>query len=205
MMISFLSPLLLIILSAILFSIHSYPMIVSSNLENLSSSQIDHLCSYISNIETIDFSPEKRFAVPFPDMNRFLSTSPKLHRHHQQHHHESQLKSGSEIGTTKHDFHAYLCSLSKDSEEMSNFINIFIEEHGQPPAFNLFESCEQVAKRDDYDELSSAFRQVCSSRVVKRWSNSIEGPIAIDFINQMLEARKVKSYPYSAEMDPYLV
>jgi hypothetical protein len=30
---------------------------------------------------------------------------------------------------------------------MTNFINIFIEEHGQPPAFNIFESCEQVAKR----------------------------------------------------------
>lgn len=31
---------------------------------------------------------------------------------------------------------------------MSNFVSIFIEEHGQAPAFNLFESCEQVAKRD---------------------------------------------------------
>lgn len=30
---------------------------------------------------------------------------------------------------------------------MSNFIAIFMEEHGQAPAFNLFESCEQVAKR----------------------------------------------------------
>ena len=30
---------------------------------------------------------------------------------------------------------------------MINFINIFIEENGQPPAFNIFESCEQVAKR----------------------------------------------------------
>ncbi len=38
-------------------------------------------------------------------------------------------------------------SISKDSEEMTNFISIFIEEHGQAPAFNLFESCEQVAKR----------------------------------------------------------
>lgn len=49
------------------------------------------------------------------------------------------------------------------------------------------------------------FRQVCSSRVNKRWKGSVAGPMAIDFINQMLEARKVKSYPYSAEMDPYLV
>ena len=48
-------------------------------------------------------------------------------------------------------------------------------------------------------------RQVCSSRLAKRWKGSVEGPMAIDFINQMLEARKVKSYPYSAEMDPYLV
>ena len=38
-------------------------------------------------------------------------------------------------------------SISKDSEEMSNFISIFTDEHGQPPAFDLFESCEQVAKR----------------------------------------------------------
>lgn len=30
---------------------------------------------------------------------------------------------------------------------MINFINIFIEENGQPPAFNIFESCERVAKR----------------------------------------------------------
>jgi hypothetical protein len=86
---------------------------------------------------------------------------------------------------------------------MSNFISIFIEEHGQPPAFNLFESCEQVAKRD-----KSAIRldEVCPARITKRWKgSSVEGPMAIDFINQMLEARKVKSYPYSAEMDPYLV
>jgi hypothetical protein len=50
-----------------------------------------------------------------------------------------------------------------------------------------------------------SIRQVCSSRLNKRWKGSVEGPMAIDFINQMLEARKVKSYPYSAEMDPYLV
>lgn len=42
----------------------------------------------------------------------------------------------------------FAISISKDSEEMTNFISIFIEEHGQAPAFNLFESCEQVAKRD---------------------------------------------------------
>jgi hypothetical protein len=49
------------------------------------------------------------------------------------------------------------------------------------------------------------FRQVCSSRIAKRWKGSVSGPMAIDYINQMLEARKVKSYPYSAEIDPYLV
>lgn len=87
---------------------------------------------------------------------------------------------------------------------MSNFITLFVEEHGQEPAFNLFESCEQVAKRDE-PAGASAFEQVCSSRVSKRWKGSVAGPMAIDFINQMLEARKVKSYPYSAEMDPYLV
>ena len=38
-------------------------------------------------------------------------------------------------------------SISKDSEEMSNFLTIFIEEHGQPPAFSIFDSCEQVFKR----------------------------------------------------------
>lgn len=37
---------------------------------------------------------------------------------------------------------------------MSNFLNIFIEEHGQAPAFNIFESCEQVAKRFAIIELS---------------------------------------------------
>ena len=45
-----------------------------------------------------------------------------------------------------------IISISKDSEEMSNFISIFIEEHGEAPAFNLFESCEQVAKRFVYNE-----------------------------------------------------
>ncbi|CAF3943577.1 unnamed protein product [Adineta steineri] len=59
-------------------------------------------------------------------------------------------------------------------------------------------------------EIESASRlkelsQICSSRFNKRWSGSVGGPIAIDYINQMLEARKVKTYPYSAEMDPYLV
>jgi len=207
-----------------MLSIHSYPLSNINSFVTLPVSQIDHLCSYISRLEPHDDSEiidskskEKRFARPFPDMNRFLSTSHKLHHHHN-HEHEYKTKSG----TIKHDFHAYLCSISKDSEEMTNFINIFIEEHGQPPAFNLFESCEQVAKRDQDEtntssnkkEVSTAVRldelsQFCSnrpaSRIVKRWKDSVEGPIAIDFINQMLEARKVKSYPYRFGMDPYLV
>ncbi|CAF1091395.1 unnamed protein product [Adineta steineri] len=203
MMHSFPIPLLFISLSTIIFQINSYPSTVNTNLDSLPPSQINRLCSYISNIETTkNQSPEKRFAVPFPDMHRFLSTSHRLH------HHDGSIRGGSEIGTKK-DFHAYLCSISKDSDEMSNFINIFIEEHGQQPAFDLFESCEQVVKRDDI-EIESASRlkelsQICSSRFNKRWSGSVGGPIAIDYINQMLEARKVKTYPYSAEMDPYLV
>ncbi|CAF4194482.1 unnamed protein product [Rotaria sp. Silwood2] len=108
---------------------------------------------------------------------------------------------------------------------MSNFLSIFIEEHGQPPAFNIFESCEQVAKRDQLNsdnnnnnnknnDLSSVVRfnelsEFCSNRsrtqFTKRWRHSVEGPISIDFIHQMLESRKVKSYPYPPEMDPYLV
>ena len=43
------------------------------------------------------------------------------------------------------------------------------------------------------------------SRFAKRWKQSVGGPMSIDFIHQMLESRKVKSYPYPAEMDPYLV
>ncbi len=54
-----------------------------------------------------------------------------------------------------------------------------------------------------------SFREFCSnrpqSRFAKRWRNQLEGPMSIDFIHQMLESRKVKAYPYSAEMDPYLV
>ncbi|CAF3924692.1 unnamed protein product [Rotaria sordida] len=198
-----LTPLLLIIILSISFSINSYSLTIDSNLGNLSPSQIDHLCSYISNIETRKMqSPQKRFALPFPDMNRFLSTSRKLHHHN----HHANTKSGTEFETKKYDFQGYLCSILKDPEEMSNFISMFIEEHGEAPAFHLFESCEQIAKRDDkstirFNELS----QVCSSRHDKRWKNSIKGPINIDFINQMLEARKVKSYPYSAQIDPYLV
>jgi hypothetical protein len=46
---------------------------------------------------------EKRFALPFPDMNRFLSTSHKIH------HPEQKTKSGTESDNKKHDFHAYLC------------------------------------------------------------------------------------------------
>ncbi len=52
-------------------------------------------------------------------------------------------------------------------------------------------------------------RTFCSNRpqlrFAKRWKHSLDGPISIDFIHQMLESRKVKSYPYRAEMDPYLV
>lgn len=40
-----------------------------------------------------------------------------------------------------------LFSITKDSDEMTNFISVFIEEHGEPPAFNIFESCEEVSKR----------------------------------------------------------
>ncbi|CAF4406770.1 unnamed protein product [Rotaria socialis] len=164
---------------------------------------------------TTSDTPKKRFAIPFPDMNRFLSTSHRLH------HHKSSPMSGTTAINKKHDFHAYLCSISKDSEEMSNFLNIFIEEHGQPPAFNIFESCEQVVKRDELklnnnenNSLESVIRlnqlsQFCSNRsrssFTKRWGHTVEGPISIDFIHQMLESRKVKSYPYPAEMDPYLV
>lgn len=28
-----------------------------------------------------------------------------------------------------------------------NFINIFVQEHGQAPAFNILDSCELIAKR----------------------------------------------------------
>jgi hypothetical protein len=59
--------------------------------------------------------------------------------------------------------------------------------------------------RDESAVQLDQIRQVCSSRITKRWKSSVAGPMSIDFINQMLEARKVKSYPYSAEMDPYLV
>jgi hypothetical protein len=56
----------------------------------------------------------------------------------------------------------------------------------------------------------SFFREFCSnqpavSRFSKRWNNQVGGPISIDFIHQMLESRKVKAYPYPAELDPYLV
>lgn len=36
-------------------------------------------------------------------MNRFLSTSHKIHNH------EQNTKSGTESSSSKHDFHAYLC------------------------------------------------------------------------------------------------
>ncbi|CAF0719191.1 unnamed protein product [Adineta steineri] len=208
----------------ITYSTHSYPLTVSSNLANLTPSQIDHLCSYISQLtpqeqhtsesKTIKSdSMDKRFVVPFPDMSRFLSTSHKLH------HHEPTIKSGIETSSAqKHDFHAYLCSITQNPEQVSNFLSIFIEEHGEPPAFNIFESCEEVSKRDlsesKTNHLSSAIRlneisEFCSNRpqlrFTKRWKHSVEGPISIDFIHQMLESRKVKSYPYPAEMDPYLV
>jgi len=54
----------------------------------------------------LEINRDKRFARPFPDMNRFLSTSHKLHHHH---HEEPTTKSGTEVGIKKHDFHAYLC------------------------------------------------------------------------------------------------
>ncbi|CAF1562584.1 unnamed protein product, partial [Didymodactylos carnosus] len=91
-----------------------------------------------------------------------------------------------------------------DSEEVSNFINIFVEEHGEAPSFNIFESCEKVEKKGVEN------RQFCQSQTItqinKRWGpKPLDGPISIDFINQMLEARKVKSYPYSHDLDPYVV
>jgi hypothetical protein len=76
-------------------------------------------------------------------MNRFLSTSYKLHRHS----HDPTIKSAIEFGTRKTDFHNYLCSIIDDYDELTNFVRSFIEEHGQTPAFDLFESCEHVAKR----------------------------------------------------------
>ena len=77
-------------------------------------------------------------------MHRFLSTSHKLHHRH------SHVKSGSELGMRKADFHAYLCRISKDPEMMNHLLNLFMEEHGQPPAFNLFESCEQSFVKRSY-------------------------------------------------------
>ncbi|CAF1635025.1 unnamed protein product, partial [Didymodactylos carnosus] len=155
----------------------------------------------------------RRFAVPFPDMNRFLSTNTKLHHSTDKSH--------------PHDYHAYLCSISKDSEEVTNFINVFTEEHGEAPSFNIFESCEKVIKKravnsdskeqtkaEDSSENSTTnqleeLTQFCHnqpSTVNKRWGpKPLDGPISIDFISQMLEARKVKSYPYSNQLDPYVV
>ncbi|CAM4794466.1 unnamed protein product [Rotaria magnacalcarata] len=226
----------------ITYAIHSYPLFVTSNLNNLAPFQIDRICSYIEQLQknSVDYktltseTPKKRFAMPFPDMNRFLSTSHRLHRH------KSSSMSGTTASNKKHDFHAYLCSISKDSEEMSNFLNIFVEEYGQHPAFNILESCEQVVKRffiialkiflitsfpftfsdelklnnNENNSLESVIRlnqlsQFCSNRsrssFTKRWEHTVEGPISIDFIHQMLESRKVQSYPYPAEIDPYLV
>ena len=77
-------PSLIFLLLTIIFTTNSYP-------SGLSLSQIDRLCSLI------DRTHEKRFAVPFPDMNRFLSTSPKVHHDHK------------DSASPKHDFHAYLC------------------------------------------------------------------------------------------------
>ena len=38
-------------------------------------------------------------------------------------------------------------SISKDTQQISDFITIFTHEHGELPAFDLFESCEQMNKR----------------------------------------------------------
>jgi len=207
----------------ITYSIHSYPLIAASHPDSLSPSQIDHLCSYILQLEehpigtktTKSESPRGKRFMPFPDMNRFLSNSQKIHRN------QPNIKSGTELSSKKHDFQAYLCSILNDSEEISNFINMFMEEHGHPPALTLFESCESITKRDQVEsnnnednDISTAVRlneltDYClnrpESRFAKRWKQTVEGPISIDFINQMLESRKVKSYPYSAGVDPYLV
>ncbi|CAF1557486.1 unnamed protein product [Rotaria sp. Silwood1] len=198
-----LTPLLSIIMLAISLSINSYPLTIYSNLNNLSPSQIDHLCSYISDIETKNIqSLQKRIVRPFPEMNRFLSTSHKLHHHH----HHVNAKSGTEIETKKYDFQAYLCSILKDSEEMTNFISIFMEEHGQTPAIHLFESCEKLTKRDDKSTIRfNEISQVCSSRVDKQLNDSIERSITNDFMNQIFEEQKVKSYPYSNKIDSLLV
>jgi len=185
-----------------------------SDLAAMPSSQINNLCKYITRLtdDTDDTKTNsKRFVVPFPDMNRFLSTNHKLHHHHTAH---------TEKGH-KHDHHAYLCSISKDSEEITNFINVFTEENGEAPTFNIFESCEQVSKRngnpttEEEESKSSSSSQLeelaqfCSehSKVInKRWvGKSLDGPISIDFINQMLEARKVKAYPYEYGRDPYVL
>lgn len=40
-----------------------------------------------------------------------------------------------------------LYSVLKDSEEMSNFISVFVEEYRQVPHDNLFESCHEITKR----------------------------------------------------------
>lgn len=210
---------------------YSYPLDIStsSKFNSLSSRKLDSICSYVSQLKRDDLSDStnseinslrrKRF-IPFPDMHRFLSTSYKIHHHHHPH---LGLKSDTELTNKKHDFEAYLCSITKDSEEMTDFISIFIEVHGEPPAFNLFESCERIEKRDQLDHFDDKYKEnssiirfdelsdFCSSRsqpekrFTKRWRHTVGGPMSIDYINQMLESRKVKSYPYSVEVDPYLV
>lgn len=213
---------------------YSYPLDISSSskLNSLPSRQIDSICSYVSQLKK-DSSPDstvpetdslrkKRFAIPFPDMHRFLSTSYKIHHHHQQQQ-QPDIKTDADLASNrKHDFEAYLCSITKDSEEMTNFISVFIEVHGELPAFNIFESCERMEKRDQLDVLANKRKpnthvihfndlsEFCSNRsqqnrFTKRWKHSVGGPMSIDYINQMLESRKVKSYPYSAEVDPYIV
>lgn len=137
-------------LLAFLLCIHSYPSAgpnaccQSSSLAS-NHPKIDRLCSTIVNRLSMRQPRHRRFAIPFPDMHRFLSTSHKLHHRHPAP--GISVKSGTELGLRKIDFHAYLCSIAKDSEAMNSFLTVFTEEYGQPPAFNLFDSCEQINKR----------------------------------------------------------
>ena len=66
-----------------------------------------------------------------------------------------------------------------------NFINIFVQEHGQTPAFNIFESCELIAKRwellvgghTDQNFLSFIFSDQLEEKTDKRNIKSSAGPL----------------------------
>ncbi|CAF0849890.1 unnamed protein product [Didymodactylos carnosus] len=104
------------------------------------------------------------FIVPFPDIARFL---------------DMDGGKNTEFSTTQDTnvYYDYLCSISQDAEKVTNFFNTFLEEYGELPSFDIFETCDKTSAT--HKRRRRSLRESCESikhnpqDIAYSWKNKV--------------------------------